>query len=142
MTNQTKKRLDDLLVEYKAQPVGNGYVDVIVSRENYLRFAKALIENGFIIESISWWEHLEEMSSQPKHGLRGPESTYYSGWFSELCCDLDEVPVSQNPLSVLLEAVDGKVFGMHETELVSFKNTKSLTPAFWIKIDDDWKNRG
>ncbi len=136
-----KTRLDELLEEYKAQPVGNGYIDIIVSRENYRSFAKALIDSGFIIEAISWWEYLENIDAPNSYGMGGPRSRFYSGWFAETCTDTDDVRHSNNTLAAVVEIVEGKVLGEFDGEQVSFKKTKSLTPAFWLNVDESWESR-
>ena len=141
MTIPNKARLDGLLEEYKAQPVGDGYIDIIVSRENYRSFAKALIENGFFIEAISWWEYLENIDAPNTYGMGGPRSKFYPGWFAETCTDLDDVSHSNNVMAAVVEIVEGKVLGEYDGEQVSFKKTKSLTPAFWLKVDESWKSR-
>jgi hypothetical protein len=41
----------------------------------------------------------------------------------------------------VIEIVEGKVLGEFDGEQVSFKKTKSLTPAFWLKVDESWKSR-
>jgi len=46
----TKEILDELLLKHKAQPVGQGYIDIIVMRENFKLFLKDLLDNNFIIE--------------------------------------------------------------------------------------------
>jgi hypothetical protein len=139
--NQDKIKLDALLEEYKAQPVGDGYIDIIVSRANYLPFANALLESGFIIEAISWWEYLESIDLPNTYGMGGPASKYYPGWFAEACTDLDTIPVPSDSLSAIIETVEGKVLGEYEGKLVSFKTSHSLTPAFWLKVDESWKSK-
>ncbi|MDC0535816.1 hypothetical protein OAO18_08420 [Francisellaceae bacterium] len=141
MTIPSKPRLDGLLEEYKAQPVGDGYIDIIVSRQNYRSFAKAIIENGFIIEAISWWEYLEDNDAPNTYGMGGPRSTFCPGWFAETCTGVDEVPRSNDALAKIVEIVEGKVLGEYGGKQVSFKKTQSLTPAFWIKVDESWKSR-
>ncbi|MFC3700005.1 hypothetical protein ACFOND_00010 [Reinekea marina] len=136
-----KVRLDGLLEEYKAQPVGDGYIDIIVSREKYHSFAKAIIESGILIEAISWWEYIENVNAPNTYGMGGPCSRFYQGWFAETCTDVDEVPHSTNSLAAIAEMVEGKVLGEHDGEEVSFKKIKSLTPAFWLKVDKSWKSR-
>jgi len=141
VTDGSKEILDDLLDKYKAQPVGSGYIDIIVSRENYQAFAKAILESGFVIEAISWWEYLEDMDQPNTYGMGGPASKFYDGWFAETCTKIDEVPSSTDVLNQIIELVEGKELGEYEGHLVSFKNTNSLTPAFWLKVDESWKNR-
>lgn len=64
---------------HKAQPVGHGYIVIIVSREKYCSFIRDLIENGFTIRSISWWEWCPNGKAN-EYGLDGPESNFYKGW--------------------------------------------------------------
>lgn len=141
MTNHSQEALDGLLEEFKAQPVGEGYIDIIVSRESYQSLAKALIENGYVIEAISWWEHIVSADQPRLYGMGGPRSTYYSGWFAEICIDLDELPAVGDMLSCVIDIVENKVLGEGDGKLVTFKNTKSLTPAFWLKEDERWSVR-
>ena len=141
MTTLNKERLDELLEQYKGQPVGAGYIDIIVSREDYKPFAKAIIENGFLIEAISWWEYLENIDDPNTYGMGGPRSKFYPGWFAETCTDLDEVPKSNDALAVVIEIVETKILGEHDGMQVSFKKTKSLTPGFWLNVDENWKSR-
>ena len=141
MTISNKARLDGLLEEYKAQPVGDGYIDIIVSRENYRSFAKAIIESGFVIEAISWWEYLESIDAPNTYGMGGPRSRFYPGWFAETCTDVGDVLHSNNALATVVEIVESKVLGEYGGVHVSFKETKSLTPAYWLKVDENWKSR-
>ena len=137
----SKEYLDELLDEHKAQAVGSGYIDIIVSRENYQEFAKALLESGFVIEAISWWEYIESRDQPNTYGMGGPASKFYDGWFAETCTEVDEVPLSNDVLEQIIALVEDKVLGDYDGHLLSFKNTSSLTPAFWLKVDESWKNR-
>lgn len=82
--------LDKILVKYKAQPVGDGYIDIIVSRENYNDFILELYQNNFNITDISWWEWCFE-NEISKYGMGGVRSNFYDGWFSELSVDTDKI---------------------------------------------------
>jgi hypothetical protein len=75
-----KIKLDEIIEKHKAQPVGHGYIDIIVIRDNYKDFISDLVNNGFTIESISWWEWCSE-GNKNEFGLGGPKSHYYNGWF-------------------------------------------------------------
>lgn len=140
MTTPSKETLDRLIREYKGQHVGTGYKDVIVSRENYKCFARALIESGFYIEYISWWEYRESLDEPNTYGFGGPHSQYYPGWFAETCTDLDEIHNSKDPLAAIIEIVENKSLGEYNGIHISFMKTKSLTPAFWFKVDKNWKS--
>jgi hypothetical protein len=140
---ERKITLDSLLAKYKAQPVGYGYIDVIVMRENYKDFAKELIANGFEISAISWWEYVDSVGKPSSYGMGGPSSWFYSGWFAEVGIDIDDLPtkdVSKNKLSIIVDVVENKVLGEIDGNLINYKNSPSLMPAFWIKVNKDWKN--
>lgn len=140
---ERKAVLDNLLVKHKAQPVGSGYIDIIVMRENYKDFAKDLIGNGFRIYAISWWEYVDKVGKSNTYGMGGPRSRFYDGWFAETCMDIDKLPIedhSKNKLSIVIDLVENKVLGEIDGKLISYKNCLSLTPAFWIKVNKNWKN--
>ncbi len=138
-----KAVLDNLLFRYKAQPVGSGYIDIIVMRENFEPFAKELIENGFDIDAISWWEYVDDIGKSNSYGYGGPRSLFYPGWFAETCTETDEVPNVENPegkLAVVINIVENKVLGEYGEKIITYKNCSSLTPAFWLRVDEEWKN--
>src|SRR5687767_6691361 len=100
-----KETLDRLLVTHKAQPVGHGYIDIIVNRENYKSFVKDLVSNGFKIESVSWWEWCPG-DKENEYGLGGPRSRYYDGWFSELSVQVDDIELSENDKNQIEEIIN------------------------------------
>jgi len=139
-----KEKLDTILEMYKAQPVGNGYIDIIVPREHYELFISSLVENGFIIKSISWWEWCEN-EKENNYGLGGPESNYYDGWFSELPVDIDDIEIDSTFKN---EEIIEKIKNLIETktisypgEIITFKQNNWLTPAIWLDVPDDWRNK-
>ncbi len=140
---ERKELLDKLLQDYKAQPVGNGYIDIIVMRDNYNSLAEKLLSSGFEISAISWWEYLDDVNKPNTYGMGGPISKYYSGWFSETCTDLDELSNLNDPnkkLEKLIKTIENKVLGKYGKTIVSYKNSPSLTPAFWLEVDKEWTN--
>ena len=139
MTHEKKAVLDALLEKYKAQPVGWGYIDIIVVRENVRPLVEALVKNGYEINGISWWEYIENEDSPNIYGMGGPKSRFYSGWFGEVGCDLKEVPIIKDQaekISFIIEFVENYI--LHDD--ISYKNTPSLTPALWLDVDDSWRN--
>ena len=140
---QDKTRLDGLLEEFKAQPVGWVYIDIIVSRVNFEVFARALIEGVFSINAISWWEYIADTQIPTTCGMGGPRSMFYEGWFAETCGQIDDIPHVDDPeqaLSAVLQVVENKVLGDYDGKQITFKNTPSLTPAFWLGVDESWRN--
>ena len=138
-----KEHLDRILKSHKAQPVGSGYIDVIVKRDNYKSLIRKLIEAGFYIESITWWEWIED-NKNSKYGLGGPESEYYNGWFAELAIKVDNVDLSkkhpQDSIKQLIEFIESKSI-VYPNEKINFSQSEWLTPALWLKVPSHWENK-
>ncbi len=138
-----KITLDKILEKYKAQPVGHGYIDIIVSRDNYKNFVSELVTSGFKIDSVSWWEWCEG-NKETEYGLGGPESIFYQGWFSEIPVNVDDFNFSaksteENIVQKILNEIEAKKISFSE-EIITFKESDWLTPAFWLDGTDDWRN--
>ena len=139
-----KITLDDILEKHKAQPVGHGYIDIIVSRGNYQDFIADIVTNGFLIKSVSWWEWCAD-KSESEYGLGGPESVFYNGWFSEIPVDVDDFnfstdTTSEKIISTILNKIDTKIISFSD-ETVVFNKSNSLTPAIWLDVPDTWRNK-
>ncbi len=143
MNLEDKKLLDSLMVKYKAQSVGSGYLEIITKRENYRDFIDAVLENGFKITRVSWWEYCETMETRNNYGMGGPRSKFYTGWFSELCMDWDNI-ASPNNLDAMkheiTKTIENKTIEIYNGEVITYRDCLSLTPAFEIKVPDTWKN--
>lgn len=139
-----KNILDDILEKHKAQPVGHGYIDIIVSRDNYKDFVFNLVTNGFKIESISWWEWCAD-KKENEYGLVGPESIFYKGWFSEIPVDVDDFKFladtsQENVIKKILKKIDTKTISFSD-KTVTFNRSNWLTPAIWLDVPDEWRNK-
>jgi hypothetical protein len=137
-----KGRLDMLLESHKAQPVGHGYIDIIVSRENYKAFVEDLVLNGYKIESLSWWEWCPG-DKKNEYGLGGPRSRYYDGWFSELSVQVDDIELPEDDaiqIEKLISAIENKSISF-SNERVMFKQHTWLTPGIWLNVPDEWRNQ-
>ena len=138
-----KDRLDKILEDYKVQPVGDGYIDLIVSRELYKQFVRTLLEENFVLRSVSWWEWCSN-NMESKYGLGGPKSKFYNGWFAELPIDVDDLNLSklsiENAINLVISHVDSKKIH-YPNEIVTFNDSIWLTPAIWLDVPDDWKNK-
>lgn len=139
-----KRELDEIIEKYKVQPVGHGYIDMIVFRDNYKSFVADLIKNNYKIESIAWWEWCSE-GKKSEFGLGGPKSYYYDGWFSELSIGIDNIELNEGItgeklIEELTSRIETKtIFFPNET--VTFKQNSWLTPAIWVNVPDDWRNK-
>lgn len=138
-----KDRLDKILEDYKVQPVGDGYIDLIISRELYKQFVRTLLEESFVLRSISWWEWCPN-NRESKYGLGGPKSKFYNGWFAELPIDIDDLNLSklsiENAINMVISLVDSKKI-QYPNEIVTFNDSNWLTPAIWLDVPDEWKNK-
>lgn len=139
-----KITLDDILERHKAQPVGNGYIDIIVSRNNYKDFVADLVTNDFKIKSISWWEWCADKKKN-EYGLGGPESVFYKGWFSEIPIDLDYINFSANTtkqsiIKEIIEKIESKTISFPD-KTATFKECMWMTPAICIDVPEGWRNK-
>lgn len=139
-----KAILDNILEKHKAQPVGHGYIDIIISRDNYEDFILDLVTNGYKIDRVSWWEWCEGKKGN-KYGLGGPKSVFYKGWFSEIPVDVDEFSFSaetskESIIKVILASIETKIISFSD-ETVTFKECNWLTPSIWLNVPDDWRNK-
>jgi hypothetical protein len=139
-----KRTLDNILEKHKAQPVGHGYIDIIVSRDNYKDFISDLVTTGYKIVSVSWWEWCED-KKENKYGLGGSESVFYKGWFSEIPVNVDDFSFSadmtkENIINDVLNKIESKSLSFSD-ETVRFKDNNWLTPAIWVDVPDDWRNK-
>ena len=90
-----KQKLDEILEKHKAEPVGYGYIDIIVPRDYYKNLISELAGNGFSITYITWWQWCPGRT-ETTHGLGGPASKYLEGWYSELIIGDDEINLQVN----------------------------------------------
>lgn len=138
-----KATLDKIIERHKGQPVGYGYIDIIIARENYKDFVADIVKSGFIIESISWWEWCP-LGKESEYGLGGPRSQYYDGWFSELPIDVDDIKLKAHKeikeiIREIIDIIETKTFSFQD-ETVTFQNDNWLIPAIWLDVPEDWRN--
>jgi hypothetical protein len=136
--------LDDIFEKHKAQPVGHGYIDIIISRDNYKDFVSELVTEGFKIKSVSWWEWCPD-KKENEYGLGGPDSIFYNGWFSEIPVDVDDFNFSEdttkeNIIHEILKRIETKTISFSD-ETVTFNQSNWLTPAIWLDAPGDWRNK-
>ena len=149
--------LELILNEYKVQPVGSGYIDCIVMKYNFKDFIKEVTRLGVVINISSWWCYVN--SSHPitpecPHGMGGPISEYYEGWFSELQNDFYDV--GEEIVDKLLESYDSQLVysinmkvinDINDLLKIPFRYTpndyiegnKCVMTGLWLLVPDDWK---
>lgn len=133
-----KEDLDRILVLHKAQPVGTGYIDIIVKREYVHALIQNLISKGIRITGITWWEYIDSFPKKPKYGMGGPKSKFFEGRFAELCLSDDEV--STNEENEILKMITNKEIHFSDGDVIKYKEQECLTPALWLEVPSDWEN--
>jgi len=133
-----KKDLDQILVLHKAQPVGSGYIDIIVKRENIYQLIESLVSSGVKINTITWWEYVDSFSKKAKYGMGGPKSNFYDGWFSEICFGEDDI--NTNKKNEILKVIENKEIHFADGQIVRYQEQECLTPALWLEVPEEWEN--
>lgn len=122
---QKKFDIDKLLKSYKIQPVGYGTIDCITI-ENVIPFLYKAKSNKLEINKFTWWcfvtdENIKKFGCP--HGLGGPKSKYYEGYFSEM-------PWEYVEFKNIVEIIDY----FEKKKYLEMKDyCKCLIPAFWIQ---------
>jgi hypothetical protein len=147
-------QLELLFIKYKVQPVGDGYIDCIIIKNHLEKFIKDVSNLGILISDVSWWCYVAPNHNGFPHGMGGPKSMYYDGWFSELQNELytldksilTEILVSYNKqliYSINLKTLEG-IKEMIEMPFQYAPNkyiekNKCVQPALWLLVPDAWK---
>lgn len=121
-----KSKLDELIVKYKIQPVGNGYIDCIVLLENAINLINDLTDLSITVKGLTWWCHCKESSQECPHGMGGPESKYYNGWFSEMNVPLVEFKNNKQAVEYISTLNDDDVL-------------ECFVPALWLDVPSNGK---
>lgn len=151
------EKLEIIFVKNKVEPVGKGYIDCIVMKDNLEQFIKEVSDLGVLISSASWWCYVnpnEYSNAGCPHGMGGPNSIYYDGWFSELQNDFYEADdeLINNVLrhydqkliyTLNLVALDGirrmleKPFKYTQKDYI--RGNRCVNPGLWLLVPDDWE---
>ncbi len=151
-----QQNLNKLIDDYGAHPVGNGYIDIIVLRDRYVNFIDALTDLNLAIEYITWWCHATDEHKVQygcPHGSGGPMTKF--GWFSEITFSDDEIdkqliqelelnftPENINKVNIVAASIieNKKIDSFADGNSLIFQENECLTPAFWIRVPDNWRN--
>ncbi|MBO4950139.1 MAG: hypothetical protein J6E38_03875 [Clostridia bacterium] len=128
-----RKSVDKLIKEFNVVKVGNGYIDCIVP-EKIDSFIDELTKIGVFVTDISWWCHCtlsnKKLYGCP-HGMGGPQSDVYAGFFSEL--------------NYITEVHNGNKDAkriIHEEIKKESWYSPCLVPGLWLSIDKYFLKRG
>ncbi|MGO4528558.1 hypothetical protein AB4Z30_05705 [Paenibacillus sp. 2TAF8] len=146
-----QNNIEDLLEKYRSQPVGSGYIDIITNFDLIENLILELSDIGIAVNGVTWWclcseDNMKQYSCP--HGMGGPKSDYYGGWYSEMGVDYESFYISQNTydqlengqitseeIKLLNENVKTYIFEFTKDELFS----KCFAPAIWLHVPSEWK---
>jgi hypothetical protein len=140
--------IESLLFKYKVEPVGTGYIDMITANELVEGFIDELTNMGLVVEGITWWCHCTKKSEEAlgcPHGMGGPISNYYDGWFSET--DIQMFIPSDNLEKITtdsygkdVKSINARVIKYIKQEFPKSKSyVECLVPSLWLFVPDDWE---
>jgi hypothetical protein len=134
-----KNILDNILLQNKAQPVGNGYIDTIINPIFVTSFLKEIINSGFSLEGVSWWEYCKVNIKESKYGKGGVKSIYFDGLLSEIpIIDIDHFE-KPNQLEKIELQIKNKEFIDYDQTVMKYSQGL-LWPGFWIIVPKEWIN--
>jgi hypothetical protein len=151
--DQFQKTIDDLLGKYNVQPVGNGYIDLIVDCDRSLQLVDEFAKMTVAVERLTWWCHTTPESTLKygcPHGLGGPLNRFGEGHFSE-CTHYPEFVLAEHHSPIDEYSLEPHLFAEKCSQLVTnyIKNalpnesfySPCLQPGFWLNVPFDWKRK-
>lgn len=132
-------RLDRLLPGFRAQPVGSGYLDILVRHDDALAFADAVPDLGDELEALTWREYLENPAVPARFPWGGPLSRWFPGCFVEICSEWEPVPAELGlgqQRAWVHRCLATRQITAPTGEVLRFTTWPALTPGFWLKVDD------
>lgn len=143
-------QINHLLEKYQAQPVGNGYIDVIIDRANVFAFLDELTTLGIAVDAVTWWCHYTPLSKETlgcPHGMGGPINKFGEGRFSE-CEHYPVFDVQAQGVNFKSTGVNAHVLSQQANQLVhNYLTTEwqhepfysdCLRPGLWLHLPLDW----
>ncbi|PZD97248.1 hypothetical protein DNH61_02485 [Paenibacillus sambharensis] len=149
-------QLEALMVRNKAQSVGSGYIDCIVLKDKLDQFVNEISSLGILISDVSWWCYVDPANGTTEcpHGMGGPKSDYFPGWFSELQNNMYEV--DKDKIALIVESYDKhnvKLLNQQTVKMIrkileeTFKYTPSeniegnncVLPGLWLLVPENWQ---
>ncbi|MCQ4088410.1 hypothetical protein [Saccharibacillus sp. JS10] len=144
--SSTQAEIENILKRNAVQPVGNGYIDLIVTDEYIESFLTDLTQANIIVESISWWCHCKKYTTSKNgyvSGMGGPKSHYFEGWFSEMQLPLYTInekelaEVDQSNVIEKVKTINDRV-RIHLRSLKHKEFGASIIPALWLFVPEEW----
>ncbi len=150
---QHQTAIEQLLLKYKVQPVGVGYIDLILPKGDALALIKELAQLPVAVESLSWWCLCTQQSKATlgcPHGMGGPPNLFGEGWFSE-CVQYPIISVSDQGVDLDSISVEpgqlanecGQVLCNYIENVLPVEGfySECLHPGLWLYVPQTWKRR-
>jgi hypothetical protein len=146
-----QNQIEDLLEKNQAQPVGHGYIDIITDIKYLERLISELTQIGIVIDGVTWWCHCSEKNKylyECPHGMGGPRSVYFEGWYSEMGIDYESFDIPQSNFEQLenrkvllseIKAINETTKRYIEQFTKDERFSKCFTPAIWLHVPKEWK---
>jgi hypothetical protein len=144
--------IETLLEKYKVLPVGAGYIDLILDREDAVDLVDELASIPIALRQISWWCHCTGTSSGSgcPHGGGGPKigsgPAYFSECYQHPHFNLQERGVDFESPFMAPRMLAGKAreaaanYLLLELPKQEFFSP-CLTPGLWLEVPEAWKRK-
>ena len=149
-SSAVQKDLDRMLETFAVQPVGTGYIDIIVPLPKYEQFLAALTTLGIAAHAVTLWCTASETNKQIygcPHGMGGP--VHNGVWFSEIC-ERDPFDVQDHGIGIEQSHLDPFALAQECNSLtLAFVSngikdrpeySPCLAPGFWLAVPDSWQS--
>lgn len=145
--------IERLLKEFCVQPVGDGYIDLILPLRETLELITELSRLPVVVETLTWWCNCTQESTSRlgcPHGMGGPLIRFGDGWFSE-CVGYPDFQVMQEGIDLQNRSIKphdlasecSRVlydYMQNRLPLESFYR-ECLCSGLWLHVPRDWKRR-
>ena len=142
--------LDRTLEIFAVQPVGTGYIDIIVPLAKSEKFLATVTTLGIAATAVTLWCTASETNKKIygcPHGMGGP--VHGGVWFSEMC-ERDPFDVKDHGISIEQSQLDPFVLAQECNSLaLAFVSagikdrpeySPCLAPGFWLAVPKSWKS--
>lgn len=148
LKNETQQKVDTLIQKYAEHVVWTGYIDIIVSRENYITLIDWLTDLWISVFRVTWWcccNKNNEVSLWCPHGGWWP---WFKWWhYSEIYWEYDIFEKNTSNIkqqnTKIKDIITNKEILDSDNTILNFRESKCLTPAIWldIKWDNSFKDK-
>ena len=152
-SEQLQVAIEGLLEKYQVQPVGTGFIDLILEKGISLNLIGELTELSVAVENLSWWCNVtpeNKLKYGCPHGYGGPIKKHGKGFFSE-CAQYPDFEILRLPDPVNEYEMSPKAFA-DKCNLLATDYIKNIFPTesfyspclyvgIWIYVPSDWKRK-